>query len=73
MHKITVAKRKDISDIESLVKSVRLSTEHLDYADVWLINRNPDGRIVGCMGLERRGSNVYIQSLSVDKSCRKAE
>jgi N-acetylglutamate synthase-like GNAT family acetyltransferase len=27
--------------------------------------QEPEGSLVGCMGLERRGTNVYIQSMSV--------
>ena len=56
--------------IVSLIKSVKLSSEYVDKADVWL-GCFMENRLVGCMALERRGNLVHIQSLSVDKEYRK--
>lgn len=57
-------------EIEGLVSSVHLETDHLDDADHWLVFRDRE-RIVGCMALERRGNLVHIQSLCVAKDHRK--
>ncbi len=68
---VEVASNNDIPKIKELVKSVKLSIDNIENADVWLIHRDATGEIIGCMGLEKRGSRVYIQSLSVDPRFRK--
>lgn len=62
---------KDMPEISSLIKVVGLSTEYMDESEIWYGIRNELGWLIACMGLVRRGTYVYIQSLSVDKAFRK--
>ncbi len=57
--------------IKEVVENAKLSTEDIDKYDTGWVVENPEGLIIGYAGVERRGNNVYLQSLAVDKEYRK--
>lgn len=61
----------DFSDeITGLVESCKLSIDHLEDGEIWLIVKDGE-RVVGCISIETRSDLVHIQSLSVAKDMRK--
>jgi N-acetylglutamate synthase-like GNAT family acetyltransferase len=57
--------------IKAIVENSGLSTEDIDnYNADWVV-QNQAGEIIGYSGVERRGENVYLQSLTVEKKYRK--
>jgi len=71
MSVIEIAEPSDKQEIMDLLTACKLSTEHVDNADVWLVRRNRTGGLIGCMSLERRDNRVHIQSLCVAKQNRR--
>jgi len=59
-----------INEVKRLVESCKLSTKYLNQIEESFMIENEDGNIVGFMAFEKRGSFVYIQSLSVDRHYR---
>jgi N-acetylglutamate synthase-like GNAT family acetyltransferase len=57
--------------IKAVVENSGLSTEDIDSHDTGWVVQNQANEIVGYSGIERRGSNVYLQSLAVEKKYRK--
>ena len=68
---VELAKPSDFNKIKDLIVSCKLSTGHINSAEVWLIKRFEPEILAGCMALERRDRRVHIQSLSVDKNYRR--
>ncbi len=63
-------------EIESLIRAGKLSPEDAPGYDGWLVARELGSRaLIGCVGYEREAegdaSNVYMQSLVVDRAYRK--
>jgi N-acetylglutamate synthase-like GNAT family acetyltransferase len=58
-------------EIRELVKSVGLETEHLDLAERFYLKKDENRVLIGCVGIEKRKSNIYLQSLAVDKQRRR--
>ena len=57
-------------NIKEMVKSTGLSTDDIDnYETDWVVE-NQTGEIIGYSGIERRGNNVYLQSLAVKRNYR---
>jgi N-acetylglutamate synthase-like GNAT family acetyltransferase len=57
--------------IKELVKGSGLSVEDIDkYEADWVVE-NQDGEIIGYTGVEKRGGNVYLESLSVKNEYRR--
>ena len=48
--------------IHSLIQTCKLSTDHIETGEQWLVIRDKD-RIIGCVTYETRGALVHIQSL----------
>lgn len=57
--------------IKTVVENSGLSTEDIDNYDTDWVVQNHTGEIIGYTGVERRGRNVYLQSLAVEKGYRK--
>ena len=57
--------------VAKLVESANLETTYLHQANPLLIVTNEQNELVGCVGLERRGDFVHLQSLAVRADCRK--
>lgn len=56
--------------IKELVKGAGLSSEDIEnYEADWVVE-NQSGDVVGYLGIERRGNNVYLQSLAVKRNYR---
>jgi N-acetylglutamate synthase-like GNAT family acetyltransferase len=61
----------DFEEAKAVVASAHLETEHLHLAERLFVARNAENCIIGCAAIERRGSRVYLQSLSVDRRYRR--
>jgi N-acetylglutamate synthase-like GNAT family acetyltransferase len=57
--------------VAKLVESANLDTTYLPQANPLLIVTNEQNEAVGCVGLERRGDIVHLQSLAVRVEYRK--
>jgi len=57
--------------IKAIVENSGLSAEYIDYSNEGWVVQNQAGEIIGYSGVERRGNNVYLQSLVVEKKYRK--
>ena len=60
-----------IERIKEVVDKSGLSTEFIDKHDFGWVAQSQSGEIIAYSGIERRGSNVYLQSLAVEKKYRK--
>ena len=58
-------------EIRNLVEEIGLETDHLDLAETLYTAKDESGKVIGYVGTERRGNNVYLQSLVVDKANRR--
>lgn len=62
-----------IEQIKSLIENSGLSSDFVENHEEGWIVQNDNEDIVGYAGVERRGKNVYIQSLVVDKKYRRSK
>jgi amino-acid N-acetyltransferase len=54
-----------VAQVRALLAACELPTEDLDDGRVQLIGAFDDGELVGCVGLERYGSQALVRSLAV--------
>jgi N-acetylglutamate synthase-like GNAT family acetyltransferase/SAM-dependent methyltransferase len=63
------AKGEDLSEIQKLLAEVELPADVESHLPDFLVARH-DGRVVGCIGMERNGSDALFRSLAVDPPYR---
>jgi arsenite methyltransferase len=66
---IAPAREEDLSAIEELLAEAGLPTDAGPHLGNFFVGRH-DGRIVGCAGMEVRGSDALFRSLAVDPAYR---
>lgn len=56
-------------ELTALIEGGKLSAEHIAEYEGWVLARSlGSSALVGCVGFERRGTNVYMESLVVERS-----
>ncbi len=68
---IEEAREADRTSILSLLESVGLPTEGVsERPSDFLVARDADGKVIGCIGLERYGSVGLLRSAAVTRGCQ---
>ncbi len=70
---IEEAREADRNSILSLLESAGLPTEGVsEHLGEFLVARDADGKVIGCIGLERYGSVGLLRSAAVTRGCQRS-